>query len=146
MRATAQPTIAAVEAPALEEFTREEFERAWQTADDAPRGPRITPEAAIVLCRNSAFDFQDRQIYVWIDGEPMGKIRYGDCLSYPIEPGEHTIRVFNTLLSQTITVKAAPGEQVRLQCGNGMPKAGWLLMMFLHVTYLKVWIAREEQK
>lgn len=127
----------------VEEFTREDFDRAWQLDTDAPRHARVTPETAIVLQRNSPHDFQDRQIYVFVDGEPLGKIRYGHLLSHPIEPGEHTVRVFNTLLSQTITIKAAPGEQVRLQCGNGMPAAGWLMMIFLHVTYLRVWITRE---
>ena len=62
----------------------------------------------------------------------------------PIEPGRHTVRVFNTLLTRTLTVDAAPGEQVRVQCGTGMPTAGWLMMMFLHVTYLRVWLLREQ--
>ena len=128
-----------IETPAAE-FTREDFDRAWQLDSDTPRHPRVRPETAIVLQRNSPHEFQDRQIYVFVDGEPIGKIRYGHLLNHPIEPGEHTVRVFNTLLSQTITIKAAPGEQVRLQCGNGMPTAGWLMMIFLHVTYLRVWI------
>jgi hypothetical protein len=108
-----------------------------------PRRVRITPETEIVVRRNSPHDFQDRQIYLWIDEEPLGKIRYGDAISRPIEPGRHTVRAFNTLLSRTITVDAAPGEQVRLQCGTGLPTAGWLMMIFLHVSYLKVWLARE---
>jgi hypothetical protein len=129
--------------PEIGEFTREDFERAWQFDTTAPRQTRRRPETAIVLQRNSPHDFQDRQIYVFVDGEPIGKIRYGQLISHPIEPGEHTIRVFNTLMSQTITVKAAAGEQVRLQCGTGMPTAGWLMMIFLHVTYLRVWITRD---
>jgi hypothetical protein len=128
----------------IAEFTREDFDRAWQLDSDRPPYSRVTPETAIVLQRNSPHDFQDRQIYVYVDGEQIGKIRYGHLLSHPIEPGEHTVRVFNTLMSQTITVKAAPGEQVRLQCGNGMPTAGWLMMIFLHVTYLRCWISRDD--
>jgi len=126
-----------------EAFSREDFDRAWQLDVAEPHHVRVTPEAEILIRRNSAHDFQDRQIYVWIDGEALGKIRYGKSISHTIEPGQHTIRVFNTLLSQTITINAAPGEQVRLQCGNGMPAAGWLMMIFLHVTYLRVWIARD---
>jgi hypothetical protein len=132
-----------VDTPDVADFTREEFARAWQLDAEAPRHARVTPETAILLRRDSPQDFQDRQIYVWIDGEPLGKIRYGQSMSHTIEPGQHTVRVFNTLLSQTLTIDAAPGEQVRLQCGNGMPTAGWLLMIFLHVTYLRVWVARE---
>jgi hypothetical protein len=132
-----------VDIPDVAEFTRADFDRAWQREPGAPRLQKIRPETAIVLQRNSPHDFQDRQIYVFVDGEPLGKIRYGHLLNHPIEPGEHTVRVFNTLMSQTITVKAASGERVRLQCGNGMPTAGWLMMIFLHVTYLRVWITRD---
>lgn len=143
MAVTVEPHPGIIDLPDVGEFTRADFDRAWQLDDDAPRHVRITPETAIVLSRNSPTDIQDRQIYVFLDGEPIGKIRYGQSISQPIEPGQHTIRVFNTLLSQTITITAAPGEQVRLQCGNGMPTAGWLMMIFLHVTYLRVWITRE---
>ena len=132
-----------VDTPDVAVFTREDFDRAWQLDAEAPRHTRVQPQTAILLRRNSPHDFQDRQIYVWVDGESLGKIRYGQAINHTIEPGEHTVRVFNTLLSQTLTIHAAPGEQVRLQCGNGMPTAGWLMMIFLHVTYLRVWIARE---
>jgi hypothetical protein len=134
---------AILDRPGVETFTREDFERAWQHDVEAPKCVRITPESEIIVRRTSPNDFQDRQIYVWIDEEPLGKIRYGDAISRPIEPGRHTVRVFNTLLSRTVTVDAAPGEQVRLQCGTGLPTAGWLMLMFLHVSYLKVWLARE---
>ena len=134
---------AILDQPVIDVLTREEFERAWQRDAGAPTRVRITPETEILIRRNSPHDFQDRQIYVWIDDEALGKIRYGDAISRPIEPGRHTVRVFNTLVSRTMTVDAAPGEQVRLQCGTGLPTAGWLMMIFLHVSYLKVWLARE---
>jgi hypothetical protein len=123
-------------------FDREAFHRAWQHEDDTPHA-RTAPDTAILVSRTSTHDFQDRQIYVWIDEEPLGKIRYGDAISRPIEPGRHSIRVFNTMFTRTLIVDAAPGEQVRVQCGTGMPRAGWLLMIFLHVTYLRVWVRRE---
>lgn len=111
-----------------------------------PAGPRVAvapPPATITITRNSRFDFSDRQIYVWIDGEECGKIRYGDSIVREVEPGAHRVRVFNTLLSRTLPFEARPGEQVRLCCGTGMPAAGWLMMVFLHVTYLRVWLERE---
>jgi hypothetical protein len=78
-----------------------------------------------------------------VDDEPLGKIRYGQAISRTIEPGMHKVRAFNTLLTREITVEAAPGEEVRLKCGTGMPTAGWLMMVFLHVTYLRVWLERD---
>lgn len=133
-----------VETPDVAVFTREDFERAWLLGADDPRCAPVVPETAIVVSRTSALDFQDRQVYVWIDDVSLGNLRYGQCFSHAIEPGEHTVRVFNTLMSRSLTVHVAPGEQVRLQCGNGMPTAGWLMMIFLHVTYLRVWIEREK--
>lgn len=127
--------------PAVGVFDREDFEAAWQ--DSAPRRRTVARDTTIVVSRHSPHDFQDRQIYLWIDEEPLGKIRYGQAISRTIEPGQHTVRVFNTLFTRRLTVEALPGQQVRLNCGTGMPTAGWLLMIFLHVTYLNVWLERE---
>jgi hypothetical protein len=132
-----------LDTPELGAFDRQDFDRAWQLDTDEPRSQRITPETTILVRRNSPNDFQDRQIYVWIDDEPLGKIRYGEAITRPIDPGRHAVRVFNTMFSRTLVFDAAPGEQVRLQTGTGMPTAGWLMMIFLHVTYLRVWLARE---
>ena len=121
---------AVVDTPDLELFNRDDFARAWS-------------DAAIVVRRNSPHDFQDRQIYLWIDDEPLGKIRYGEAINRAIDPGRHTVKVFNTLFTRTLDVDVAPGEQVTVQCGTGMPTVGWLLFMFLHVTYLRVWVTRE---
>jgi hypothetical protein len=130
---------AVLDVPDIPRLERADLERAWLL--DAPRRVCVKPETAIVVKRSSPHDFQDRQIYLWIDGEPLGKIRYGEALVRPIEPGRHTIRA---LLTRTLEVDAAPGEQVQVQCGTGMPTAGWLMMMFLHVTYLRVWLLREQ--
>jgi hypothetical protein len=138
------PIVPAVlDDPAIGVFAREDFERAWQLDDSAPRRAKVVPDTTIIISRSSPHDFQDRQIHLWIDDEALGKIRYGQAISKTIEPGRHTVRAFNTLLTREITVEAAPGEQVRLSCGTGMPAAGWLMMIFLHVTYLRVWIERE---
>ena len=134
---------AVLDDPAVGVLAREEFERAWQRDASAPRRANVIPDTTIIVTRSSPNDFQDRQIYLWIDDEALGKIRYGQAISKAIEPGRHTVRAFNTLFTREISVDAAPGEQVRLTCGTGMPTVGWLMMIFLHVTYLRVWIERD---
>jgi hypothetical protein len=129
--------------PSVGLLDREQFERAWQLDASAPRRVTVIPDTTIIVSRSSPHDFQDRQIYLWVDGEPLGKIRYGQAISRTIEPGTHTVRAFNTLFTREITVEAAPGEEVRITCGTGMPTAGWLMMIFMHVTYLRVWLERE---
>jgi hypothetical protein len=128
--------------PEVVTFDRTDFERAWQLDDSAPKRCVVVPQTTITVTRSSPNDFQDRQIYLWIDDEPLGKIRYGAAISRPVDPGQHTVRAFNTLFTRTLTVDVAPGEELRVRCGTGMPTAGWLMMVFLHVTYLRVWLER----
>jgi len=70
-------------------------------------------------------------------------VKYGRPVTREIAPGRHSVRAFNTLFSHTIEIDAVSGEHVRLRCSNGMPTAGWLLMVFLHVTALFVKLERE---
>ncbi len=120
------------------------LERAWHGANPDPHPPATTSgRAQLTITRNSANDFQDRQVYLFVDDEPWGKVKYGRPLTREIEPGRHRIRAFNTLFSHTIEIDAVPGEHVRLRCSNAMPTAGWLMMIFLHVTALTVKLERE---
>ena len=64
--------------------------------------------------------------------------------AHPRDPGrQHRIRANNTLFNDTLEFTARPGEHVRVRCHNGMPKAGWLLLVLLHATYLLVKLERE---
>jgi hypothetical protein len=120
------------------------LQRAWNGAapGSQPPGPRLN-RAQLTITRNGSGDFQDRQVYLFVDDEPWGKVRYGRPMTREIAPGRHRIRAFNTLFSHTIEVDAVPGEHVRLRCTNAMPTAGWLMMIFLHVTALRVRLERE---
>lgn len=118
--------------------------RAWHGPDDAPPpAPTAVKSAQLTISRHDPDDFQDRQIYLFVNDEPWGKIRYGGSITREVPPGPHRVRAFNTLFSRTIAVDVGPGEHVRLRCGNGFPRAGWLLLMVLHVTYLLVRLERE---
>ena len=120
------------------------LERAWH-GPSVGDGHEIAKanNAQLTITRNGASDFQDRQVYLFVDDEPWGKVKYGTALSREIAPGRHRVRAFNTLLSHTLEIDAVPGEHVRLRCTNGMPTAGWLMMIFLHVTALRVRLERE---
>jgi len=121
-----------------------DLQRAWHGA--APAGPPAATDlqpAQLTISRNSGSDFQDRQVYLFVDDEPWGKVKYGRPVTREIAPGHHRIRAFNTLFSHTIEVEAVPGEHVRLRCSNAMPTAGWLMMIFLHVIALTVRLERE---
>lgn len=118
--------------------------RAFRGAETpAPETPTSVKSAQLTIGRHDADDFQDRQIYLFVDDEPWGKVRYGQELTREVAPGCHKVRAFNTLFSKTLTLDVAAGEHVRLRTANGFPRAGFLLMMVLHVTYLLVRLERE---
>jgi len=138
--------------PELEEARAPQFEaddldvlvRAFHGSDEPPPGPSASVrDAQLTISRHFPDDFQDRQIYLFVDEQPWGKVRYGHAVTQDVRPGRHRVRAFNTLFSRTLELDVRPGEHVRLCCGNGFPRAGWLLMLVLHVTYLLVRLERE---
>ena len=120
------------------------LERAFHGPDTpALEAPTSVKSAQLTIFRNDADDFQDRQIYLFVDDEPWGKVRYGQELTRDVVPGAHKVRAFNTLFSKTLTLDVRPGEHVRLRTANGFPRAGFLLMMVLPVTSLLGRLERE---
>ncbi|MEZ5288555.1 MAG: hypothetical protein R2712_27860 [Vicinamibacterales bacterium] len=115
----------------------------YGTVDTPPEAPTTVRDAQITVARQFPDDFQDRQIFLFVDDQPWEKVRYGQSVTRPVAPGRHRVRAFNTLFSRTLEIDVRPGEHVRLRCGNGFPRAGWLLMMVLHVTYLRVRLERD---
>ena len=118
--------------------------RAYHGPGEPPvDAPTAVKSAQLTITRNDSRDFPDRQILTFFDGEPWGKVRYGEMVTREINPGTHSVRVFKTLFSKTLTLDVKPGEHVRLRTGNGFPRAGWFLMIWLHATYLLVQLERE---
>ena len=122
----------------------EELQRAWNgPADTAQQEVSKVNQAQLTVSRSSASDFQDRQVFLYVDGELWGKVKYGRPVTREIPPGPHKIRAFNTLFSHTIDIHAVPGEHVKLRCTNGLAKAGLLTFILLHFTALTVRLERE---
>jgi hypothetical protein len=120
------------------------LERAWQgPADTTEKSTSKINSATLTVTRNSSNDFQDRQVYLYVDGELWGKVRYGRPVSREIPPGHHKVRAFNTLFSHTVEIDAVPGEHVKLRCSNGLGKGGWIMMVIWQVAALRVRLERE---
>lgn len=125
-------------------LTEEELQRAWDGTDNtAAKQISKINNAQLTVTRNSARDFQDRQVYLYVDGELWGKVKYGRPLSRDIPPGRHKVRAFNTLFSDTIEIDARPGEHVRLKCTNSLGRGGWMMMVIWQIAALRVRLERE---
>jgi hypothetical protein len=123
---------------------RQTAARTWHGAgDDVRHAGGTAGRAQLTILRNAPHDFRDRQVYVWVDGESWGKIKYDVPMTAEITAGPHTIRVNNTLFNDRLTFVATAGEHVRVRCANGMPLGGWLMLLLLHATYLRVRLERE---
>ncbi len=125
--------------PPVEHDDLSVLERAWRgTGETGPPHAIARAEARLTVSRQEPDDVQDRQIFLFVDGRPWGKIRYGQSVTREITPGRHQVRAFNTLYSRTLDVDVRPAGHTRLRCANGFPKSGYLMFMFFHVTFLRV--------
>jgi len=126
------------------------LERAWQGPDNTTeKSTSKINSAVLTVSRNTAGDFQDRQVFLYVDDELWGKVKYGRPVTREIPPGRHKIRAFNTLFSHTLEIDAVPGEHVKLRCSNGLARGGWIMMVIWQVAALRVKldeIARQQGK
>ena len=125
-------------------LTVEQLQRAWHGTDNSnARQISKINQAVLTVTRNNASDFQDRQVFLYVDGELWGKVKYGKPLSREIPPGRHKVRAFNTLFSDTLEIDASPGEHVRLRCSNTLGKGGWIMMVLWQIAALRVKLEKE---
>ena len=71
---------------------------------DAIAGRALQPgtfPASVTVTRTSQADFSSRQLIVWIDGERVATLLWGDSITCDLEPGAHRVRVSNTLVWKT---------------------------------------------
>jgi len=82
----------------------------------------LSSDARLTVVRQSAADVGFREIFISIDGTPLGMLRFGDTLVSDLSPGPHAIRAHNTLFWKTHHIVARPGEDVTFEAIN---RAGW---------------------
>jgi hypothetical protein len=98
--------------------------------------------ARLTITRQQPDDVQDRTIQLWVDGERIANLSYGKTHTQDIAPGRHVVKAHNTLFGTHLQFEAAPGEEVRLSCANGMSGGGKLMVLLMGVAYLRVRLER----
>jgi len=94
--------------------------------------------ARVTIVRDHPDDVQDRPVRLWLDGERLENLGYGKVFTRDIAPGRHVVKAHNTLFGTTLDIDAAPGEEVRVRCMNGMTGGGRLMVLLMGVAYLRV--------
>jgi hypothetical protein len=98
--------------------------------------------SSVTVSRTSDEDFKQRQLVIWIDGEKLGDLMFGDAFSRDVAPGRHTLRVSNTLVWKTVTFDVKPGEQVRFEVVNRPGRMTYPMLVLLGAGPLYVSVRR----
>jgi hypothetical protein len=98
--------------------------------------------SSLTVSRTSDQDFKQRQLVIWIDGEKVCDLMFGDVFTRDIAPGRHTLRVSNTLVWKTVTFDVKPAEQVRFEVINRPGKLTYPMLAILGAGPLYVTIKR----
>ena len=109
----------------------EYWERIW----------RMQP-SSVTIARTHASDFGQRQLVISLDGERLGDLLFGDWISREVAPGNHVLRVSNTLVWKTVTFDVKPGEQVRFEAINRAGKLTYPMLAILGAGPLYVTVRR----
>jgi hypothetical protein len=120
-------------------FTREDFERAWNA--DPSSGPAPTG-TAILIYRNAPHDFASQPVRIAINDAELGELRHGDVLTHYVTPGRYAVHAFNAVVTQTVMVDVDADQRVRLRCGRGTERPGWVGRLLPFVARLGVWLTR----
>ena len=104
------------------------------------RRPRAT--TSVTIERRSEEDFKQRQLVVWLDGEKLGELMFGEMFTRDVRPNSHKLRVSNTLVWKTVEFKVTPGEQVRFEAINRAGHFTYPLLVTLGVGPLYVTLRR----
>ena len=98
--------------------------------------------ASVTLTRTSDKDVGTRQLIVWIDGNRVATLMWGDSATFELAPGPHRLKVSNTLVWKTVGFTLAPGEQAFFEAINRNGPGSVLMAMFLGVGPLYVTLRR----
>jgi len=98
--------------------------------------------ASVTIVRRSEDDFKQRQLVVWLDGEKLGDLMFGEAFSRDVHPGPHKLRVSNTLVWKTAEFDVKPGEQVRFEAINRPGRVTYPMLVILGVGPLYVTLRR----
>lgn len=98
-----------------------------------PADPDVGAPTNAVIQIDRIHHYRDtiRSYIVSIDGDRAGTVRDDNSNSFPVAPGQHTVRLrLLWITSPAVTIDVAPGMTARLTCGpNGGILQAWRLFL-----------------
>jgi hypothetical protein len=90
-----------------------EIEPTQKDVDDVVRDLEKAWKATITVRRRAKEDVGYREIYVSLDGESLGILRFGDVITRETTPGPHRLQAHNTLFWKTLEFTLAVDEHAQ---------------------------------
>lgn len=99
--------------------------------------------ATLNVARNSPDDAQQRQILVFLDGEQIAELMFGDSVTKEIPAGAHTLLVDNTWNKKSVQFDAEDQGNIRFLAKNHSSRMSEFLLMIFGAGPLKVSLDRQ---
>jgi hypothetical protein len=110
-----------------------------------PLGLTLFPSmpGTLTVDRNATDDAQQREIKIYLDGEQIAELTYGQSVTKEIAAGTHTLLVDNTWNKQSGEFTALEGESVRFVAKNRSGRFAQFLLMIFGAGPLRVSLERK---
>ena len=87
-----------------------------------------------------------RQVVCRLDGVWITDLLYGDERTIEVLPGEHELRLHNTLMWRTVRFTVAPGGHARFAVVNRAPAGFYALLLIIGVAPLVLEVQQQGGK
>lgn len=99
--------------------------------------------ALLTVNRNSPEDAQQREILVFLDGEQIAELLYGQSISKEISPGAHTLLVDNTWNKRSTDFIASENDKISFLAKNRSGSFSQFLLMIFGAGPIRVFLTRQ---
>ena len=108
-----------------------DLEPSSKDIDDIVRDLEQSWTATITVRRQSKEDVGYREIYVSLDGESLGILRFRDVITRETTPGRHRLQAHNTLIWKTLEFTLAVDEHATFIAINRAGFGTYSVLAFL---------------
>ena len=81
-----------------------------------------------------------------LDRRPWATLMFDQAATKAVEPGQHVLRVHNTLVWKTVEMELAPGEHAHFTVANVAGWGSYTMLGMLGVGPLYVSVARDSER
>lgn len=106
----------------------------WRSTD--AHGWPLLPPTLLTVHRTSPRDEGSRQVVCRLDGVWITDLLFGDEHTVEVLPGDHELRLHNTLMWRTVRFTVAPGGHARFAVVNRAPAGFYALLLIIGVAPL----------